>query len=147
MIFGLSDAAAVLLDQYRNIHNPAAHQFGTAEEIIAAIEADSAPPKSGQSLPTPEATPEPASRPRIDAIVAGTGTPPSRTCADTAGTGGTITGLSRRLKQHSPGIVVVGVDPVGSILAMPEQLNIDAGAQYAVEGIGCASQDTTALTA
>jgi len=47
--------------------------------------------------------------------------------------------LSRRLKQHSPGVLVVGVDPVGSILALPEQLNVDAGAQYAVEGIGCAS--------
>lgn len=61
------------------------------------------------------------------------------TCADATGTGGTITGLSRRLKQHSPDIVVVGVDPVGSILAVPEQLNVDAGSQYAVEGIGCAS--------
>ena len=64
---------AVMLDQYRNGQNPAAHQFGTAEEIIAAIEADHAPAKSAPSLPTPESTPEPASRPRIDAIVAGTG--------------------------------------------------------------------------
>ena len=34
----------------------------------------------------------------------------------TAGTGGTITGISRRLKELNPDIIVVGVDPEGSIL-------------------------------
>ncbi|MBT3222912.1 MAG: pyridoxal-phosphate dependent enzyme, partial [Proteobacteria bacterium] len=33
------------------------------------------------------------------------------------GTGGTITGVSRRLKEAIPGIIVVGADPYGSILA------------------------------
>lgn len=40
-----------------------------------------------------------------------------------AGTGGTLTGLGRKLKERLPHIKVVGVDPVGSILAEPEELN------------------------
>jgi len=40
-----------------------------------------------------------------------------------AGTGGTITGLSRKLKEKVPGIQIVGVDPCGSILAEPPSLN------------------------
>jgi cystathionine beta-synthase len=41
-----------------------------------------------------------------------------------AGTGGTITGLAKKLREeHNPEIVVVGVDPVGSILAVPDSLN------------------------
>ena len=34
-----------------------------------------------------------------------------------AGTGGTMTGIARRLKQEIPGIKVIGVDPAGSLLA------------------------------
>ena len=34
-----------------------------------------------------------------------------------AGTGGTITGLGRRIKERCPGCRVVAVDPVGSVLA------------------------------
>jgi cystathionine beta-synthase len=34
-----------------------------------------------------------------------------------AGTGGTIAGISRKLKEKNPKIVVVGIDPFGSILA------------------------------
>lgn len=62
---------------------------------------------------------------RIDMVVAG------------AGTGGTITGLSARLKEHNPDVRVVGVDPVGSVLALPDALNNEGrlGA-YQVEGIG-----------
>ena len=54
-----------------------------------------------------------------------------------AGTGGTITGIARKLKEANPNIKVVAVDPVGSILAQPESLN-DApeGYGYQVEGIG-----------
>jgi cysteine synthase len=37
----------------------------------------------------------------------------------TAGTGGTLTGVARRLKEKVPGVKMVGVDPVGSILAGP----------------------------
>lgn len=46
------------------------------------------------------------------------------------GTGGTITGTSRYLKEQYPGLKVVGADPVGSIFSGGE-----AG-QYLVEGIG-----------
>jgi cysteine synthase A len=47
------------------------------------------------------------------------------------GTGGTISGVARRLKQAIPEIQVIGVDPVGSILA-----GGDFVAPYFVEGIG-----------
>jgi len=53
-----------------------------------------------------------------------------------AGTGGTVTGLSRKLKEKIPGIEVVGVDPYGSILAQPPQLNESEVSFYEVEGIG-----------
>lgn len=53
-----------------------------------------------------------------------------------AGTGGTITGTARGLKKHNPTVLVVGVDPVGSILAVPDALN-KVEAEYNVEGIGC----------
>lgn len=48
-----------------------------------------------------------------------------------AGTGGTITGVARRVKEGAPNCQVVGVDPVGSILAGPEPIK-----SYLVEGIG-----------
>eukprot|EP01116_Phalansterium_solitarium_P025243 TRINITY_DN954_c0_g1_i1.p1 TRINITY_DN954_c0_g1~~TRINITY_DN954_c0_g1_i1.p1 ORF type:complete len:511 (-),score=250.78 TRINITY_DN954_c0_g1_i1:446-1978(-) len=52
-----------------------------------------------------------------------------------AGTGGTITGIARKLKERLPNVIVVGVDPVGSILAQPDSLNGAIGS-YKVEGIG-----------
>jgi cystathionine beta-synthase len=62
---------------------------------------------------------------KVKAIVAG------------AGTGGTITGLSRGLKKHNPDIKVIAADPYGSILALPENLNQEhANEAYKVEGIG-----------
>jgi len=55
----------------------------------------------------------------------------------TAGTGGTLTGISKKLKEKAPHVQVVGVDPVGSILALPESLNEeDKLKPYHVEGIG-----------
>jgi cystathionine beta-synthase len=55
----------------------------------------------------------------------------------TAGTGGTLTGVARRLKELNPSLVVVGVDPKGSLLAQPESLNDEKRLQsYVVEGIG-----------
>ncbi|KAH0947839.1 hypothetical protein HN011_004255 [Eciton burchellii] len=52
-----------------------------------------------------------------------------------AGTGGTVTGIGRKLKELSPTIKVIGVDPMGSILAQPPELNKGIGF-YEVEGIG-----------
>lgn len=54
-----------------------------------------------------------------------------------AGTGGTITGIGRKLKELSPDTKIIGVDPKGSILAQPSKLNEDDVTFYEVEGIGC----------
>jgi len=62
---------------------------------------------------------------RVDMLVAG------------VGTGGTITGIARRLKEHNPNCIIVGVDPAGSILAVPDALNDEHRLEpYLVEGIG-----------
>ncbi|KAG8690267.1 cystathionine beta-synthase [Ceratobasidium sp. 395] len=56
-----------------------------------------------------------------------------------AGTGGTISGTARVLKRHNNDCTVVGVDPRGSILALPESLNkLNEGEDgfYQIEGIG-----------
>ncbi len=53
-----------------------------------------------------------------------------------AGTGGQITGISRKLKELDPNIQVIGVDPNGSILAQPDDLNKEGIHSYKVEGIG-----------
>tara|TARA_B100000427_G_C15504684_1_gene593389 strand:+ start:1272 stop:2228 length:957 start_codon:yes stop_codon:yes gene_type:complete len=47
------------------------------------------------------------------------------------GTGGTITGLAKRLKEEYPNIIVVGADPYGSILGGGDEVY-----PYQVEGIG-----------
>lgn len=54
----------------------------------------------------------------------------------TAGTGGTVTGVGRKLKELCPNCIVIGVDPEGSILAEPESLNKSDVSFYEVEGIG-----------
>jgi cystathionine beta-synthase len=62
---------------------------------------------------------------KVDMLVAG------------AGTGGTIAGIAKRLKEANPNVIVVGVDPVGSILAVPDTLNDPHRLEaYQVEGIG-----------
>nr|XP_048721384.1 cystathionine beta-synthase-like isoform X2 [Caretta caretta] len=53
-----------------------------------------------------------------------------------AGTGGTITGVARKLKEKCPDCQIIGVDPLGSILAEPEELNKTDKTTYEVEGIG-----------
>jgi cystathionine beta-synthase len=55
---------------------------------------------------------------RIDVLVAG------------IGTGGTITGVGRYLKERKPGLMVVGADPEGSLFSGDEPR------PYLVEGIG-----------
>ncbi|MHC4448923.1 MAG: cystathionine beta-synthase [Planctomycetota bacterium] len=49
----------------------------------------------------------------------------------TAGTGGTISGVARKLKEEIAGCKIIGVDPEGSILAGPGPIM-----SYKVEGIG-----------
>jgi len=65
---------------------------------------------------------------KIDMIVLGTGT------------GGTMSGIARRLKQALPDVVVVGVDPVGSLLAKGKYNDgsetEDCEQTYHVEGTG-----------
>src|SRR5581483_949 len=56
-----------------------------------------------------------------------------------AGTGGTLTGVGRYLKEQNPAIKVIAGDPLGSILA--EKWRTDGAAEvtgtpYKVEGIG-----------
>ncbi|KAG5321433.1 CBS synthase, partial [Pseudoatta argentina] len=53
-----------------------------------------------------------------------------------AGTGGTISGIGRKLKELSPSVKIIGVDPKGSILAEPPELNENSVGFYEVEGIG-----------
>ena len=47
------------------------------------------------------------------------------------GTGGTVTGVAKRLKEHNPKVQIIGVDPVGSILGGGDEVK-----PYLVEGIG-----------
>tara|TARA_B100000029_G_scaffold72012_2_gene63884 strand:+ start:507 stop:1460 length:954 start_codon:yes stop_codon:yes gene_type:complete len=47
------------------------------------------------------------------------------------GTGGTITGIAKRLKKERPFIKIIGVDPIGSILGGGDEVF-----PYHVEGIG-----------
>lgn len=49
----------------------------------------------------------------------------------TAGTGGTLTGVARKLREKNPAVQIIGVDPVGSILAGEGPIS-----SYLVEGIG-----------
>ena len=53
------------------------------------------------------------------------------------GTGGTITGVGRYLKEKNPNIKIVGVDPIGSILyELYETGQYGKAETYKVEGIG-----------
>ena len=47
------------------------------------------------------------------------------------GTGGTITGVSQKLKEKIPNIKIIGADPFGSILGGGDEIY-----PYKVEGIG-----------
>ena len=49
------------------------------------------------------------------------------------GTGGTITGAGSFLKEMNPDVLVVGIDPEGSIFTAPSE---DQVHQYQVEGVG-----------
>ncbi len=98
-LFGVAKAIAaqlpnaVILDQYVNPDNPAAHYFGTGSEIVEQMG-------------------------KFDYFVAG------------VGTGGTITGCAKRIREALPDCKIIGADPIGSILGGGEP------GPYAVEGIG-----------
>ncbi|MGB0495568.1 MAG: cystathionine beta-synthase [Kangiellaceae bacterium] len=47
------------------------------------------------------------------------------------GTGGTLSGIAKRIKEKCPKVIIVGADPEGSLLAGPEEIK-----PYHVEGIG-----------
>ncbi|PIP79521.1 MAG: cystathionine beta-lyase [Gammaproteobacteria bacterium CG22_combo_CG10-13_8_21_14_all_40_8] len=47
------------------------------------------------------------------------------------GTGGTLTGVAKKIKEVYPNAIIVGADPEGSLLAGPEEIK-----PYQVEGIG-----------
>lgn len=53
-----------------------------------------------------------------------------------AGTGGTISGIGRKMKDKCPECIVVAADPEGSILSLPEEINETDVQFYEVEGIG-----------
>ncbi|XP_001634500.2 cystathionine beta-synthase-like protein isoform X1 [Nematostella vectensis] len=63
---------------------------------------------------------------KLDMLVIGTGT------------GGTLTGVARKIREKLPHVKIVAVDPYGSVLAVPEELNkTEPGFKgYNVEGIG-----------
>lgn len=118
----------VMLDQYNNVNNGLAHELTTSVEIAQDIQA-----ANGENA-------------IADVTICG------------VGTGGTITGISRGLRNYNKsrnpkngfrdGLFVVGVDPVGSTLAQPESLNEllegQSGA-YAIEG-RCANSNLHSLT-
>ncbi|XP_020797765.1 cystathionine beta-synthase [Drosophila serrata] len=53
-----------------------------------------------------------------------------------AGTAGTISGIGRKIKEQAPNCQIVGVDPFGSVLARPFEINKSDVTFYEVEGIG-----------
>lgn len=62
---------------------------------------------------------------RVDVFVAG------------MGTGGTISGVSRYLKEQNPGLITVGVDPIGSLYAEYFRTRrLGEAHAYKVEGVG-----------
>ena len=92
-----------------------------AEEIPGAFKPDQysnpANPQAHYETTGPELWEQTGGR--IDALVL------------SVGTGGTITGTARYLKEQKPDLLVVGADPEGSIFSNPDNVH-----PYLVEGIG-----------
>src|SRR6188474_3165121 len=92
-----------------------------AEEIPGAFKPDQysnqANPQAHYETTGPELWEQ--TRGKIDALVL------------SIGTGGTVTGTARYLKEQRPDLLVVGADPEGSIFSQPDNVH-----PYLVEGIG-----------
>lgn len=52
------------------------------------------------------------------------------------GTGGIISGIGKKIKEALPSCQVIGVDPEGSIMALPDSINQTSTNFWEVEGIG-----------
>jgi len=112
------DRRAVILDQYRNPNNPGAHYDATGAEMAEQLREFASMDSEAQDIKP------------LDYLVV------------SAGTGGTLTGVARRMKAEFDDFQVVGVDPYGSILGCPEEKNLHPETKepitgpYHVEGIG-----------
>lgn len=101
--------------------------YGVARRLAAEIEGSYLPnqyynqanPRAHYETTGPEIWEQTAGA--VDVYVAG------------VGTGGTITGAGRYLKERKPSVVVVGADPEGSIYTAGPEGDIH---QYEVEGVG-----------
>ena len=92
---------AVLMDQYNNPSNPAAHYATTGPELWKQTAG------------------------KITHFIAG------------MGTGGTISGIAKYLKEQNPKVQVIGADPVGSILKYYKETGkIGEAHTYKIEGVG-----------
>ena len=94
----------------------------TPNSILANQYHNSENPKAHYQTTGPEIWEQTAGQ--IDIFVAG------------MGTGGTITGAGRYLKEKNPAIQIVGVDPIGSILYDLHRGQTGLAETYKVEGIG-----------
>lgn len=121
---------SVMLDQYNNPASPFSHAARSRMLELKSCDADPDAHYFGTGAEIVEDLAEPstsASSQKCDVFVGG------------AGTGGTISGISRRLREANADVLIIGVDPRGSILARPESLNeLREGENdmYRVEGIG-----------
>lgn len=103
-----------LTDQFANPANPRVHEQTTGPEIVAQCAAQLGARARGTVATS-----------LIGAFVCG------------VGTGGTITGVGRYLKNHVTGAKVILADPVGSRLAhLVDDRHPDLDVGYRVEGIG-----------
>lgn len=123
------------MDQYSNPSNPLAHIEGTAIEIYKQCSG-----KQANFIFYRFLLPDMSLSVRFLSHVSGK----LDMIVLTAGTGGTIAGVAKKLKELLPNLIVVGVDPHGSILAeegkkkilnVPDDKNTPEKS-YQVEGIG-----------